>query len=504
MASTAIEGPADVTDHPWRMLVGGEPSPAASGEVFDTENPATGQQLATVPDAGPSDVDAAVRGGELAQREWAASDVRERGRLLRGLAGVLRENAEELGTLDALDSGHPVTAMIGDVRGAATAIENYADWALRLGGEVIPASTGHLNYTVREPYGVVARIVPYNHPAMFAATSVAGPLLAGNAVVLKAAPQTPLSALRIAELFGELLPAGLLSVLTGAGSRTGELLVRHPSVRRIAFTGSVAAGQAVLAGAASAGIKQVSLELGGKNAAVVCPDADLDEAAAGAVRGMNFHWTGGQSCGSTSRLLLHESIGAEVLDRVRERLATIRLGDPLDPATEMGCLVSAAQWDKVMHFIEAGGVDGARLLAGGGRPPGAGFASGHWVAPTLFDRVDPGNRIATEEIFGPVLSVLTFADEQEAVRVANGVPYGLTASVWTDDLNRAHRLTRKLAAGYVWVNDASRHFTGLPFGGVKSSGLGREECVEELLSYTETKSVHVALRPDESVPGDQR
>jgi 2-formylbenzoate dehydrogenase len=277
------------------------------------------------------------------------------------------------------------------------------------------------------------------------------------------------------------------------GSVVGPAMIAHPLVRRIAFTGSVATGQSVLQSAAAAGIKSVSLELGGKNPMIILPDADVAAASAGAVTGMNFHWTGGQSCGSTSRLLVHRSVVDEVVARVVESVHKIRIGDPLDPATEMGSMITPEHRDRVLGFIEQGRAEGLRLAIGGGVPDG--LSEGAFVAPTVFTGVPPASALAVNEIFGPVLVVTAFDTTEQAIELANGTSYGLTASVWTRDLSAAHRTARALDAGYVWVNTASRHFVGMPFGGVKDSGLGREESVEELHSFTQTKAVTIRLDP---------
>jgi 2-formylbenzoate dehydrogenase len=484
---------ADLGTREWRLLIGGRLAEPRSGRTYATENPATEEVIAEVPDAGADDIDAAVRAGLKAYGTWAAVAPRERGRALRRLAAILADHADELAYLDAVDCGHPRRAMEHDVALTIDTLELYADWALALGGATVPATGDMLHYTLRQPYGVVARIVPYNHPIMFAASRVAAPLLAGNAVIIKAPPQTPLSALRLGELFAEALPDGLLSIVTGSGPETGEALVRHPDVRRIAFIGSVPTGQAILRTAAASGIKNVTLELGGKNALIVFPDADLEAAAAAAIRGMNFHWSAGQSCGSTSRLLLHDSIGEDFLARVRAHAEAVLVGDPLDGETEMGTVVSRPQLEKVQRYIAYGTEDGAEVLTGARAPEGDAFARGYWMRPTVLTGVEPAHRVAREEIFGPVLSVLRFGDEDEAVRIANDVPFGLTGSVWTRDLARAHRVAQRLETGYVWVNEVSRHFPGLPFGGWKDSGLGSEESVEDLRSYTQLKSVHVPL-----------
>jgi 2-formylbenzoate dehydrogenase len=407
------------------------------------------------------------------------------------LARVLEENAAELALLDAIDCGNPVTAMRGDIDAAVDLVRLFAGLAIELKGETLPASADHLHLTLREPFGVVGRIIPFNHPIMFAAGKIAAPLVAGNSVLLKPPESAPLSALRMGELLAGLLPPGVLSIVVGDGPAVGQAVVRHPAVRRIGFIGSAATGQAVQRAAAEVGVKDITLELGGKNALIAFPDADPAEVAAGAVAGMNFTRSQGQSCGSTSRLLLHESIADEVIDLVVQRAAAIRIGSPLDPETEMGPLSSRAQYEKTLRYIELGHTEGARLVMGGGPPPG--LAQGLYVQPTLFRDVRPDMRIAREEIFGPVLCAMTWKDEDEAVRIANGVDYGLTAAVFTQDVRRAHRVAAALEAGYIWINSSARHFTGVPFGGVKLSGTGREENLGELLSYTQVKTINLML-----------
>lgn len=478
----------------WPMLVGGRSTRAVDGSTYATSSPSTGELLAHVPDAGPEDVDATVRAAVAAAAGWADVPPRVRAGLLRTVAGVVREHRAELAELDARDCGHPVTAMAGDVDLAAELLDSYADWWLALGGTTMPGDRSHLHYTVREPYGVVVRIVPYNHPLMFAATRLAAPLLAGNTVILKAPDQAPLSTLRLGQLLADVVPPGVVSFLSGSGPVVGPALVAHPAVRRIAFTGSVETGRRVLATAAGAGIKHVTLELGGKNPMVVFPDADPVEAAAGAVAGMNFHWTGGQSCGSTSRLLVHRSLLAEVAERVVETTRRIRVGDPLDPATEMGCMVTPEHRDRVAGYIDRAQGDGLRLATGGSAAVGYGTGSdAAFVPPTVFLDVPPTAELSRAEVFGPVLAISAFDTEREAVDLVNGSELGLTASIWTADLSRAHRVVRSVQAGYVWVNTASRHFAGLPFGGVKDSGLGREESIEELHSFTQSKAVTIRL-----------
>ncbi|MQA11632.1 MAG: aldehyde dehydrogenase family protein [Pseudonocardiaceae bacterium] len=478
-----------VRDRSWEVLLGGRPL-AVAGR-YAVEDPATGQTLAEVPDCSPEEVDRIVRVAAEAQRPWARLPARERAGKVREFAELLRAHTEELATLDAIDAGFPLPVMRADVGAAATLLELMAEHALALGGSTYPLS-GNLHYSVRQPYGVVGRIVPFNHPLFFAAGKIAAPLVAGNAVVLKTPDQTPLSGLRMAELAAEVFGPDLCAVLSGRGAHSGRALVRHPLVRRIGFIGSADTGRLIQREAAEAGVKYVSLELGGKNALIVLPDADLARAAGSAVFGMNFTATAGQSCGSTSRLLLHESIASEVLENVVEQVRAIRVGHPLEAGSQMGPVIDQRQYDKSLNAVAAGTAAGARVLAGGGRPDTVGD-EGWYVAPTVLGGLAPDNPAAVEEIFGPVLSVLTFKDEAEAIEIANRSEYGLTAGVWTADVTRAHRMAGQLEAGYVWVNGSSRHYWGLPFGGVKASGVGREESVDELLSYTETKAVTVVL-----------
>ncbi|WP_234904397.1 aldehyde dehydrogenase family protein [Mycolicibacterium frederiksbergense] len=459
--------------------------------VYDVEDPCTGDVLTQVPDCSSEDVDRVVATAHAAQRDWALRTPRQRGTALRALATLMRDHSEELALLDAIDGGFPLPAMRDDVTWAADVLELMADDALDLGGRTIPLSA-NLHYTLQQPYGVVARIVPFNHPVLFAGSKIAAPLMAGNAVVLKAPDQTPLSAIRLAELAREVLPEGLFGVVTGHGATAGAALVAHPLVRRIGFIGSPGTGRHIQRLAAEHGVKYVTLELGGKNPMIVMPDADLEAAAKSAVVGMNFTTTAGQSCGSTSRLLLHEAIADEVIDLVVDQVAAIKVGDPLVDGTDMGPVIDQAQYSKSLRAIESGRAGGASVLTGGGRAQGVG-SKGWYVAPTVLAGVAPQADVARDEIFGPVLSVLTVRDEAEAVEVANSVEFGLTAAVWTNDVSQAHRMAAGLDAGYVWINGSARHYWGLPFGGWKSSGVGSEESTEELLSYTQVKAVTVTL-----------
>lgn len=476
-----------------QMLIDGEMTlgkGGAAGLWIDSHDPATLEPIGRVPAATAHDVDRAVRAAAKAQIEWAARSVWERAAALRALASAIRARGPEILNLEARDTGNTIGKLQADVQIAAGYLEYFAGLASELKGETIPATAKGLHLTLREPYGVVARIVPFNHPFMFAAAHLAAPLMAGNAVVVKTPETSPLTGSMLGELCQAVLPAGLVNILHGHGMPAGDALVRHPLVRRIGFTGSVATGLAIQRAAAESGVKHVTLELGGKNPFIVFPDADLDRIVEMAVTGMNFSWAG-QSCGSTSRLVLHESIHDVVVERVAARFAALKLGSSLDPTSEMGPVNSARHRDRIMALIDSARAEGARLVTGGGRPRGDSFARGYWVEPTLFADVTPAMRIAQEEVFGPVVCTQRFRSEEEAVAIANGTDFGLTAAVWTRDLPLALRMVRAVQAGTVWINTAGQHFVGTPFGGWKDSGLGGEECLEELFSYSQVKAVHV-------------
>ncbi len=460
---------------------------AGRGDARTVTSPIDGGHVADIPDASRDDLDDAVAAAVAAQPEWKRAGPGARAGALREAAARLRENTEELARIDAIDCGNPIQGMRFDAKLGAALIDFFAGIATEAKGETIPQSGGRLTYVTREPLGVVARLVPFNHPLLFAAAKLAAPIATGNAVIIKPSEETPLSALRLAEIIGDIFPPGILSVLTG-GADLGAAICAQPDIRAVGLIGSVATGKAVLKGGADT-LKRTQLELGGKNALVIFPDADVDAAIAGAVKGMNLGWTAGQSCGSTSRVLVHESLHERVVEGIAARFDAIRLGDPTQDATEMGCLSTRAQFDKVNGFISRARQNGAHMAAGG--PPTGVPESGLFVRPTLFAGVTPDAEIAREEIFGPVLTVLSWRDEDEMLAIVNGLDVGLTCSVWTEDLRTAMRMTDRIEAGYLWVNDCSDHYLGVPFGGVKQSGLGREECLEELLAYTEPKTVTI-------------
>lgn len=475
--------------HDWRLLIDGRLRAAEGGRTFTEIDPFSTEALADVPDAAPADVDAAVEAADRALRVWRKLPVLERARYVYEFAQIVEDNAEELAFLDMVCTGSPISNARFDVRIAVEQIRMYANFALELKGQTIPASTG-LHYSIRQPVGVVAKIFPYNHPLMFSCR-VAAPLVAGCTAVVKPPETAPLSVLRLGELIKDVFPAGVVNVIVGDGPSAPDRLVRHPKVRRIGFIGSEPTGRAIQRAAAESGVKHVTLELGGKNAMVVFEDADLDKAAAGAVNGMNFTWSG-QSCGSNSRLLVQRTIVDQLTAKVADLVRARRIGDPMEEASEQGTMINRAQYEKSLGYIDIAKQEGARIVVGGGRPEGPEFARGYFVAATILQDVAPDMRIAQEEVFGPLLSVIPFDTEDEAIRIANGVEYGLTASVWTKDIERALRVVDEFEAGYVWVNHSSTHFPGTPYGGVKRSGVGgKEECLEELLSYTDEKVVNI-------------
>ena len=463
-----------------------------SGRFVDTMNPGTGLSLGKVADAGSEDIDAAVAAAKAAFKEWRRVLPLERAKILRRIAEILRQNANELAMIDAADCGNPVHEMVSDAMIAAAQMEFFAGFVTEMKGSSIPMGPDVVNFSVREPLGVVGRIIPFNHPFMFCAGKSAAPLAAGNTVIVKPPEQAPLSSLRLAELIGGLLPAGVFNVVPG-GREAGQRLASHPDVAMIALIGSVPTGRAVMKAAADT-VKRTMLELGGKNALIAFGDADPDEVAGAVIGGMNFTWCG-QSCGSTSRAFIHAKIHDAVIERIKTRISHFKPGIPTDPATTMGAIISKTQFDRVVSYIDAAKQEGARLIAGGGPPADPALANGFYIEPTIFADVNMSMRIAREEIFGPVLGVFKWSDEAKMLAEVNQVEYGLTASIWTNDLNTAHRTAMAVEAGFVWINEFGKHFLGAPFGGFKQSGLGREECFEEMLSFTQEKNIHVKLRP---------
>jgi len=477
---------------PKRLLINNEWRASASGGTMDVINPATEGIVAEVASADVADVDAAVAAARAAlDGPWGKMSARERGRLVRKLADRLIERADEVARLETLHNGKPITeSRQVEIPAAAECFEYYAGWSDKVMGETIPVKGNHLTYTLREPIGVVAAIVPWNFPLLLAAWKVAPALACGNTVILKPASQTPLTALALGEIAVEVgLPPGVLNVVTGPGARVGQAIVEHSGIDKIAFTGDTSTGKSIMKSAADT-LKRITLELGGKSPNIVLGDADIDAAIRGATVGIFYGK--GEVCAAGSRLLVDRSIKDEFIDKLAARTKKMVPGDPMDPKTRFGALSSRKQLDSVLKYIESGKREGATLVAGGERAD-IGTGKGYFVRPTVFADVRPEMTISREEIFGPVLAALDFADLDEAIARANDTPYGLAAGVWTRDIKKAHYVARKLQAGTVWVNTYNVYDTAAPFGGYKQSGFGREMSSHALEHYTQIKTVWVDL-----------
>jgi aldehyde dehydrogenase (NAD+) len=477
-----------------KLLIGNEWREAVSGQTMEVVNPATEEVIATVPSAGADDLDAAVQAARAALGgPWSALSARERGRLVRRLGERLLARADEIARLETLHNGKPISESRQiEIPAAAECFEYYGGWSDKIMGETIPVKGNYLTYTLREPIGVVAAIVPWNFPLLLAAWKVAPALACGNTVILKPASQTPLTAIALGEIAIEAgLPPGVLNVLTGPGATLGQAIVEHPGIDKIAFTGDTATGKGIMRGAAGT-LKKITLELGGKSPNIVLADADIDAAVRGATVGIFYGK--GEVCAAGSRLLVDSSIKTQFIEKLAARTKKMVPGDPLDPKTRFGAVSSRRQMETVLRYIESGRQEGATLVAGGARAD-IGTGKGFFVQPTVFADVLPGMTIAREEIFGPVLAAIEFADIDEAIARANDSPYGLAAGVWTRDIRKAHYVARKLQAGTVWINTYNVYDTAAPFGGYKQSGFGREMSAHALEHYTQVKSVWVDLNP---------
>jgi betaine-aldehyde dehydrogenase len=472
---------------PKGLYIGGKWVDAAAGKTFESVNPSTREKLGDVPSADQRDVDRAVKAAKIAFAEWSRVPVRERARALERLAARINEHAQELALMDSLDSGNAITGMRGDMTWTADSLNYFAGLITEIKGETSSQGPRHLNLTRRQPYGVVAKINPFNHPFRFCAEKAAAPLAAGNCVVIKGSEQAPLSSLRLGELCEGIFPPGVVNIITGDGA-VGSALVRHPDIQRIGFVGSVPTGRAIARDAAD-GLKKVTFELGGKNPIIIFPDADPQKAAAAAIKGMNMNRQG-QSCSSTSRVFVHASLHGPVVEELVRQAETLPVGMPWIDKNEVGPIVSQRQFDRVMGYIRSGVEEGAKLATGGGQPKEAALRRGWFVAPTVFDSVTPDMRIGREEIFGPVMSVMPWNEEQEMLQRANALEYGLTAAIVTNDLSKAMETAERVEVGYVWINSSGRYL-GAPYGGWKQSGIGQEECFDELLSYTQIKNINM-------------
>jgi aldehyde dehydrogenase (NAD+) len=475
---------------PTQLLIGGRFCDAQSGKTFSTINPATEEILAQVAEADALDVDAAVKAAHAAfhHKAWRHMPARERSKLLWKLGDLIAQNADELATIETMDNGKPIfESRHIDIPSAAETFYYYSGWCTKIEGDTIPAPGNFFNYTLREPCGVCGIITPWNFPLLMVAWKLAPALACGNTAVLKIPEETPLTGLRLGELCQEAgIPDGVVNIVPGFGETAGRALVAHPLVDKISFTGSTSVGKEIMRTSAET-LKKVSLELGGKSPNIIFADADMEAAAKGAFNGIFYGK--GEVCNAGSRLLVEKSVHDQVLGRLLHRAAKLEPGDPLNPKTRLGALVSKTQMDRVLGYAQIGRDEGAKPVLPGGRVGDRGY----FVKPTIFDAVEPSMRIAQEEIFGPVLSVLTFDNIEELIEMANSTIYGLAAAVWTRDFAKAHRVAQRLQAGTVWINAYNMTAPESPFGGYKQSGFGRELGRYGIDLYTQVKSIWVSL-----------
>jgi len=481
-------GPASAPVHK-RLLIDGQHVESASGRSFRTLNPATEEVIATIAEGNEADVDRAVAAARRAfEGAWSTMRAAERGQILFRLVELMKQHADELAELESRDAGKPIAAVLRqDLPAAIDTLTYYAGWADKIHGEVVPTRPDALTYTLREPVGVVGVVVPWNFPLMIGMWKLAPALACGCTVVMKPAELTSLSALRIGELALEAgLPPGVLNIVPGPGRVVGDALVNHPDVDKITFTGSPGVGRGILRGAAG-NFKRVSLELGGKSANVIFDDADLDAATKAAAAGIFFN--AGQVCSAGSRVLAHEKVYDEVVERLAARAKAIRMGDPADRATALGPVISEKQMKTILDYVDIGRKEGASLVTGGERVGDRGY----FISPAVFAGVAHEMRISQEEIFGPVVSVIRFKDEADALRIANGTAYSLAAGVWSRDIGRVQRFAKKVKAGTVWINTYGYTDVRLPWGGARDSGFGREHGTAAIENFTEPKAVWVNL-----------
>jgi betaine-aldehyde dehydrogenase len=473
--------------NPKGLFIGGKWQESSDGATFKTVNPSNLETLGVVPKATEKDINQAVSAAKLAFIEWRDLPISERAKSIYALAKRIDDNAEELALMDAIDSGNALNGMRGDMVWTSATLRYFAGLITEIKGETSSQDRKHLNFTRRQPFGVVAKINAFNHPFRFCAEKAAAPLAAGNCLVIKGSEQAPLSGLKFGELCEGIFPDGVVNVVTG-GAEVGQTLVTHPDVSRVGFVGSVPTGRNVaIAGAET--LKVVSLELGGKNPIIIFSDADPIEAASLAIKGMNMNRQG-QSCSSTSRVFVHKSLHEVVKKELVKQAESLSIGEPWIESNEIGPIVSKKQYERILQFIDSAHKEGAKCLTGGGPPDNSELSKGLFIAPTIFDFVTPEMRIGKEEIFGPVMSIMPWSDQEEMLSAVNGLEYALTAAIVTNDLAVAMETAEKIEAGYVWINSTGRYL-GAPYGGWKQSGLGQEECLEELISYTRLKNINM-------------
>ncbi|HEX8503089.1 MAG TPA: aldehyde dehydrogenase family protein [Pyrinomonadaceae bacterium] len=485
---------ASETPRSYKLFIDGKWVDAESGKTFTTPNPATGATLAEVAEGDKADIDKAVAAARKAfEGKWSKVSARDRGRMLYKLSQLIEAKIPELAALETADNGKPIkeTSYV-DLPQVVENFEYFAGWATKIEGETIPVPGQMFNYTLREPVGVCGQIIPWNFPLLMAAWKLAPALAAGNTIVLKPAEQTPVGAMELAALIQEAgFPDGVVNVVPGYGETAGAALASHPDIDKVAFTGSTEVGK-IIAKAAADNLTKVSLELGGKAPNIVFADADIEQAVSGAMMGIFFNQ--GQVCCAGSRLFLDARVKDEFLDRFKERAGRIKVGDPMDKSTQMGPQVSAEQLDRIKGYVDIAKGEGAQVLSGGCPPQLEGdFQKGFFFQPTIFGEVQNTMRVAQEEIFGPVVSIITFEGEDDLVRQANEVVYGLSAGIWTKDITRAHRFAKAIKAGTIWINTFNMFNAASPFGGYKQSGYGREMGKHALEMYTHVKSVWVDL-----------
>ncbi|MCP1356559.1 aldehyde dehydrogenase family protein [Aneurinibacillus migulanus] len=478
-----------------RLLIGGEWVPSLSGKKIPAINPADGKVLTYFEAGNEEDVNRAVEAARKAFEtgEWPAMTPLEREKLLWKMAEIIEQHADELAELETLDNGKPISNALNiDVAGASNVFRYYAGWPTKLRGETNPVSrSGYLNYTMREPVGVVGQIIPWNYPLMMASWKLAPALAAGTTIILKPAEQTSLSALRLGELLIEAgVPAGVINIITGTGAEAGTAISSHPGIDKVAFTGSTTVGQQIMT-AGSSNIKKISLELGGKSPNIIFADADIGAAAIGAAEGIFYNM--GQDCTAGSRVFVQREVYEEVVEKIVSYAKELKIGYGTDPSTQIGPIVSARQLDRVMEYVQIGVEEGARLLTGGNRVTKDSFDNGYFIEPAVFADVKNTMRIAQEEIFGPVVTIIPFENENTLINQANDSIYGLGAGIWTRDVSKAHSVAKQLKAGMVWINSYGTVDPAAPFGGYKMSGNGREMGEYAMELYTEIKSVWVKI-----------